>query len=114
MPKKSVRSPKTVKKSPKTVKKTSPTPKKVKTVKKSPKKVKTSPKPKKVKKTSPKKVSSTESSGCTLQNTSKYQNRPSPAYPANKCCGRIMVGNDGNLYESKKSSNGVCRWMKMK
>jgi hypothetical protein len=44
----------------------------------------------------------------------KYKNRPSPPYHANDCKGRIMKGNDGNEYISKKDKNNVYHWVKMK
>ena len=53
-----------------------------------------------------------KSSGCVRQTTSKYSSRPSPSYPANKCCSRTMTGNDGNRWTSKRASNGICRWIK--
>lgn len=40
----------------------------------------------------------------------KYQNRPSPPFPANENCGKILPGNDGNMYESRANKNGVCAW----
>jgi hypothetical protein len=51
--------------------------------------------------------------GCVKQTISKYLNRPSPPYPANECCNKEMLGNDGQMYVSKRSSNGVCRWVKV-
>lgn len=51
--------------------------------------------------------------GCSLQHTKKYSERPSPAYPANQCCGHVMVGNDGNTWQSRPDSNGVCHWYKL-
>jgi len=54
-------------------------------------------------------------SGCKPQFTKKYLSRPSPNFPANKCRGQALVGNDGvNMYMSKKTSNGVYRWVKLK
>ena len=54
-------------------------------------------------------------SGCKPQFTKKYLSRPSPNFPANKCRGQSLVGNDGvNMYMSKKASNGVYRWVKLK
>ena len=43
-------------------------------------------------------------------NRSKYQNRPSPPFPANDYCARRKVGNDGRLYESRPDKRGVCHW----
>jgi hypothetical protein len=48
--------------------------------------------------------------GCVRQEQHKYTSRPSPPYPANKCCGEEMIGNDGNTYVSVVDQNGVCRW----
>lgn len=42
--------------------------------------------------------------------TSKYQNRPSPAYPAQEFCGKKRKGNDGNFWKSVPDKNGVCHW----
>ena len=56
--------------------------------------------------------SSVKSRGCNEQHTAKYVNRKSPSYPANECCGMVMVGNDGQHYLSKPNKNGVCRWIK--
>ena len=81
---------------------------KVKSVKKSVK-----PKLKSVKK-SVKKESVSSDSGCVEQFTKKYQERPSPAYPANKCCGELKRGKDGLMYESRADKNGVCTWKKVK
>ena len=54
-------------------------------------------------------------SGCQPQFTKKYLSRSSPNFPANKCRGQTLVGNDGvNMYISKKASNGVYRWVKLK
>jgi hypothetical protein len=51
---------------------------------------------------------------CDIQTTSKYTSRPSPPYPANACCGRVMSGNDGQLYKSVSDKNGVCHWKLVK
>ena len=59
---------------------------------------------------SPKKA---DTRGCSLQHTKKYTQRASPAYPANQCCGDVMVGNDGNRWQSRPDSNGVCHWYKL-
>ena len=48
---------------------------------------------------------------CVQQTTAKYRGRPSPAFPANECCDQIMMGNDGDMYISKRASNGICRWV---
>lgn len=72
---------------------------------KSPKKSKSRKSPRK----SPKVKKTT---GCSLQHTKKYITRPSPAYPANQCCGSIMIGNDKYLWQSRPDSRGVCHWYK--
>ena len=35
---------------------------------------------------------------CVMETTKKYLSRPSPPYPANKCFGKTMTGNDGAKY----------------
>jgi len=50
--------------------------------------------------------------GCVAQPGKKYTSRSSPAYPANQCCGRIMMGKDGE-YKSMKNKNGVCVWKRI-
>ena len=50
--------------------------------------------------------------GCSLQHAKKYVTRPSPSYPANNCCGQVMVGNDGNRWQSRADVRGVCHWYK--
>jgi hypothetical protein len=75
-----------------------------------PKKSATKPK-KSVVKT--KKSATKAARGCTLQTTKKYQDRPSPSYPANECHGERMKGNDGLLYISKGNKNGVYKWVKV-
>ena len=51
---------------------------------------------------------------CTRQTTSKYLNRPSPAYPANECCGSVKVGNDGQLYKSTSvGRQTACTWKRI-
>ena len=54
------------------------------------------------------------SNNCVKQDNAKYSNRPSPPYPANECRGKIMKGNNGEMYISKPMSNGVYRWVKNK
>lgn len=50
---------------------------------------------------------------CIESNDKKYKTRPSPPIPANTCAeGIIKKGNDGNDYITKKSANGVNRWVK--
>lgn len=51
--------------------------------------------------------------GCTQQSTKKYQDRPSPPYPANECHNKRMMGNDGLLYVSQGNKNGVYKWIKV-
>lgn len=48
--------------------------------------------------------------GCVRQYTKKYSLRPSPPFPANKCCWQKKKGNDGNLYVSTPNTNGICTW----
>uniref|UniRef100_A0A6C0I3I7 Uncharacterized protein n=1 Tax=viral metagenome TaxID=1070528 RepID=A0A6C0I3I7_9ZZZZ len=43
----------------------------------------------------------------------KYQDRPSPPYPANENCGKVLQGNDGNMYESRANKKGICSWKKL-
>ena len=57
--------------------------------------------------------SPTQKSGCVKQTTAKYLNRPGPPYPANQCCGQVMIGNDGQSYISRMMSNHVCTWRKL-
>ena len=47
---------------------------------------------------------------CTIQTTKKYTSRSSPPYPANKCCGKTLKGNDGKKYVSVPGSLGICAW----
>jgi hypothetical protein len=54
---------------------------------------------------------SSQKRGCKSQSAKKYTGRNSPPYPANECCGKTMMGNDGNKYKSVRASNGVCRWI---
>jgi hypothetical protein len=55
---------------------------------------------------------SPSASGCVEQTGKKYMNRSSPNYPANKCCGKTLFGNDSHAYTSVPNKNGVCRWVK--
>jgi hypothetical protein len=50
--------------------------------------------------------------GCVKQTTKKYTSRKSPAYPANKCCGQVLPGNNGVMYLAKSGKTGICRWVK--
>jgi hypothetical protein len=52
-------------------------------------------------------------SKCIMQTTKKYLTRPSPPYPANKCCGKTMTGNDGAKYVSEPNVSGMCAWKKV-
>ena len=52
-------------------------------------------------------------SKCIMQTTKKYLSRPSPPYPANKCCGKTMTGNDGAKYIAMPSVSGICAWKKV-
>ena len=104
------------KRSPRRVKKKSP-------ARKSPKRSKSparkSPKrsarksPKRSKSSARKSPKKADTRGCSLQHTKKYTQRASPAYPANQCCGDVMVGNDGKRWQSRPDSNGVCHWYKL-
>ena len=50
--------------------------------------------------------------GCVRQYTKHYTDRPSPPYPASACIGSVKVGNDGQLYTSKRVADGMQgRWM---
>ena len=85
-------------------------PKKSSPKKSSPKK--SSPKKSSPKKSSPKKSSPKKSnpSDCVIQTSKKYTTRKSPPYPANKCRGKILRGNDGNMYRSASNINGIYTW----
>lgn len=48
--------------------------------------------------------------GCVKQTQSKYVNRPSPPFPGNQCCLKVLEGNDGRMYKSVPDKNGICRW----
>ncbi len=52
-------------------------------------------------------------SKCIMQTTKKYLSRPSPPYPANKCCGKTMTGNDGAKYVAEPNVAGICAWKKV-
>ncbi|HSW76392.1 MAG TPA: hypothetical protein VLG50_05080 [Candidatus Saccharimonadales bacterium] len=49
--------------------------------------------------------------GCVKQYSPKYKNRPSPAFPANECCGQIKKRDNVN-WISEPDKNGVCKWKK--
>lgn len=51
-----------------------------------------------------------EARGCVRQIDKKYVSRPSPAFPANECCGHVKKGNSGGLFISIADVNNVCRW----
>ena len=51
-----------------------------------------------------------KSGSCVKQTIKKYISRNSPPYPANKCCGRTIKGNDGKMYKSVKNKSGTCQW----
>ena len=55
----------------------------------------------------------TKGTKCVMQTTKKYLSRPSPPYPANKCCGMKKIGNDGAKYVAEPSANGICAWKKI-
>jgi len=50
---------------------------------------------------------------CVMETTKKYLSRPSPPYPANKCCGKTMTGNDGAKYTAQPNASGICTWKKV-
>jgi hypothetical protein len=48
--------------------------------------------------------------GCSPESTSEYINRVGPAFPASRCHGAVIVGNDGTNYVSSPDKNGVFSW----
>ena len=52
--------------------------------------------------------------GCVPSTDKKYASRNGPPYPANKCCGAELLGNDGLMYRSVANKKGVCSWKKVK
>lgn len=101
------------KRSPRRVKKKSPARKSPKrSARKSPKRS-ARKSPKRSKSSARKSPKKADTRGCSLQHTKKYTQRASPAYPANQCCGDVMVGNDGKRWQSRPDSNGVCHWYKL-
>lgn len=49
-----------------------------------------------------------------MRRLKKYRERPSPGYPGNKCRGVVMLGNDGQPYESRSSGRpDVYRWYRV-
>jgi len=48
---------------------------------------------------------------CVKDDTKKYKTRPSPPFPANKCKGKTKKGNNGKMFKSKPSANGVHKWV---
>jgi hypothetical protein len=54
------------------------------------------------------------SNNCVKSSDKKYESRPSPPYPANECRGKVILGNDGDMYISKPTASGVYRWVKNK
>ena len=50
---------------------------------------------------------------CIIRATAKYRSRPSPPYPANMCCGKIIQGNDGSNYISEPGASGICAWKRV-
>ncbi len=51
----------------------------------------------------------------TASKYKKYSQRNSPPYPANKCCGKILPGKDGDYISDSVWSGGKdCRWRKIK
>ena len=59
------------------------------------------------------KKDSKKAGSCSKQTTKKYTSRSSPPYPANECCNKVKVGNDGKKYKSSPDKNGTCRWKKL-
>ena len=55
----------------------------------------------------------TKGTKCVMQTTKKYLSRPSPPYPANKCCGMKKIGNDGAKYVAEPNVSGICAWKKI-
>ena len=51
--------------------------------------------------------------GTVAKTLKKYKNRPSPPYPANETCGKVMKGNDGLMYKSVANKAGICSWKKV-
>lgn len=54
-----------------------------------------------------------EDKQCVRQTSKRYTERSSPPYPGTACCGQTKQGNDGNMYVSKRASDGSCRWHPM-
>jgi hypothetical protein len=52
-------------------------------------------------------------SGCKPKFTKKYLSRPSPNFPAKKCRGQSLTGQDRNMYISKKDNRGIYKWFKL-
>jgi hypothetical protein len=69
-------------------------------------------KPQQITKVAPK--PSASSGDCVKSSDKKYESRPSPPYPANECRGKVIVGNDGEMYISKPTASGVYRWVRHK
>ena len=58
-------------------------------------------------------MESLQGGDCSQKFVAKYAKRPSPPYPANECCNRVGVGNDGQLYESTRvGDQKACSWKK--
>lgn len=49
---------------------------------------------------------------CIKLKTKKYRLRGSPPFSATDCPGKIMKGNDGDMYASKANKNGIYKWIK--
>jgi hypothetical protein len=60
-----------------------------------------------------KNVSSKNAANNHIKTFKKYKNRNSPPFSANKNCGKIAKGNDGNNYKSIPNKNNVSSWKKM-
>lgn len=50
---------------------------------------------------------------CDRQSSKKYATRAGPPYKAQKCRHRIKKGNNSKMYKSKKSNDGVFRWIRV-
>ena len=51
--------------------------------------------------------------GCVKQTDKKYQDRPSPPFPANQCPqGTVKKGNDGNKWTVVLNQRGIGQWKK--
>lgn len=51
---------------------------------------------------------------CQAQTKKPYTERPSPPYKAPDCPNEVRRGNDGNMWQSKQTTKGIYRWVKVK